>query len=588
MRLILSVSFAICAVLPTGEVNGDTCRVPTDYPTIQEAIDAAQSGDTVLVEPGTYYDCTHPDTEGRLNCVIMKSGVTLRGETGDPDDAIVDATGVGRVIMCWAVDHTATIEALTITGGDASEQPDIYLYGGGICCRSSALTIHNCKILGNWAVQGGGILCASYDEEDIPQITDCTISWNTAESGGGLHCYGDYGPTISGCTITKNEAEFGGGIYTWTCDPDVIGCTISKNQVYGASSTSDGGGLYCTQGSAPYIEGCTISENSAEGAGGGICCDESSYPTIIGCTITINTADDYGGGMWCMSSSCPEITECTISANQAQYAGGGIGCGYSSDPVITRCVLARNIAEYGSGGGLYCYQGCLITIGGCTFSDNSAQDNGGGISCYDGAATVDSTIIAFSTDGEAVYCNVPESVILTCCDVYENKDGDWTGCIAGQEMDPRNFSDNPLFCDRPNDDYTIAVESPCTRDNSPDGCGLIGALDVACSIASVPETEAAIPGTFFLGPAIPNPFNPVTEISYGIPAGEDRARAVVNVYDVRGRQIRTLVDASHSPGIYRVIWDGSDRDGVPVASGVYFYRITWNGKSETTRMVLLK
>ena len=50
----------------------------------------------------------------------------------------------------------------------------------------------------------------------------------------------------------------------------------------------------------------------------------------------------------------------------------------------------------------------------------------------------------------------------------------------------------------------------------------------------------------------------------------------------------TLVDADRAPGTYRVTWDGRDDGGSQVASGVYFYRITWNGMSETRRMVLLK
>ncbi|MFH1573601.1 MAG: FlgD immunoglobulin-like domain containing protein, partial [Acidobacteriota bacterium] len=106
-------------------------------------------------------------------------------------------------------------------------------------------------------------------------------------------------------------------------------------------------------------------------------------------------------------------------------------------------------------------------------------------------------------------------------------------------------------------------------------------------LASVSESPH-VPAVFFLGPAIPNPFNPVTEISYGIPASAGPSRVEMNVYDAQGRRVTALVDTDQAPGEYRVVWDGRDHNGTPVASGVYFYRVKWNGKSETRRMVLLK
>jgi hypothetical protein len=59
------------------------------------------------------------------------------------------------------------------------------------------------------------------------------------------------------------------------------------------------------------------------------------------------------------------------------------------------------------------------------------------------------------------------------------------------------------------------------------------------------------------------------------------------IYDCLGRRVRVIVDEVQGPGIYHVAWSGTDRDGAPVASGVYFYRLTWNGKSKARKMVLL-
>ena len=105
---------------------------------------------------------------------------------------------------------------------------------------------------------------------------------------------------------------------------------------------------------------------------------------------------------------------------------------------------------------------------------------------------------------------------------------------------------------------------------------------------SVAGTDDRIPATLTLHPAVPNPFNPVTEIAYGIPRSDAPHRAALHVYDALGRKVVTLVDATRPPGLYRVSWNGTDHSGNPVASGVYFYRLTWNAKHQTQRMILLK
>jgi len=87
---------------------------------------------------------------------------------------------------------------------------------------------------------------------------------------------------------------------------------------------------------------------------------------------------------------------------------------------------------------------------------------------------------------------------------------------------------------------------------------------------------------------VPNPFNPVTAISYAIPPGGGPDRVTLTVYNCLGQRVKTLVDTGQPAGFYSVAWDGTDEKYLAVASGVYFYRLAWNGKAETKRMVLLK
>jgi hypothetical protein len=83
----------------------------------------------------------------------------------------------------------------------------------------------------------------------------------------------------------------------------------------------------------------------------------------------------------------------------------------------------------------------------------------------------------------------------------------------------------------------------------------------------------------------PNPFNPSTVVEYF--TARD-ARVVVTVHDAAGRRIRELVDAPHTAGRHRVDWDGRDRTGAALPSGVYFLRIDAGGVVAVGRATLLK
>ncbi len=83
----------------------------------------------------------------------------------------------------------------------------------------------------------------------------------------------------------------------------------------------------------------------------------------------------------------------------------------------------------------------------------------------------------------------------------------------------------------------------------------------------------------------PNPFNPETEIAYNLP--ED-SRVKLTIYNIQGQKVKQLVDEYQNAGSRGVIWDGRDKTGVKVASGIYFYRIEAGAYSVTNRMVFLK
>ncbi len=89
-----------------------------------------------------------------------------------------------------------------------------------------------------------------------------------------------------------------------------------------------------------------------------------------------------------------------------------------------------------------------------------------------------------------------------------------------------------------------------------------------------------IPQTFTLMQNYPNPFNSSSTITYGLPIG---GLFTLKIYDVLGREVKILANGYRGPGTYPVHFDGSS-----LASGIYFYRATASGMSQTKKMVLLK
>jgi len=90
---------------------------------------------------------------------------------------------------------------------------------------------------------------------------------------------------------------------------------------------------------------------------------------------------------------------------------------------------------------------------------------------------------------------------------------------------------------------------------------------------------------YYLAQNVPNPFNPVTTVRFGL---HERASVSLRIYDTTGRLVRVLVDGYRDAGHYETTWDGLDRSSRPVASGVYFCRLAIGAFSEERKMILLR
>jgi hypothetical protein len=334
MRWKVAVFSVGAAVLVCASVvSADDRLVPSVYPTIQAAIDAALPGDTVIVAPGVY---TGP---GNRDLDFGGKAITVR--SSDPNDpcvvaaTVIDCENSGRGFNFHSGEGpNSVLDGLTVTDGHGHIDPNYHSswsLGGGIYCANSGPTIRNCTITSNEATQGAGIFAW---QESSPTVTNCAITQN--RTGGGVYCWYNSTATIAGCLITDNG---GRGIYSgFDSASNISNCTISRNSE----------GIDCTDNGA-IISNCTISDNN--GSGISIFLQGEIDGVISNCLLYGNDGTMHGfgtgGGIRALAhgDGIIRIDNCTISGNSADQ-GGGVSC-EKGEILITNCILWANTASKG-------------------------------------------------------------------------------------------------------------------------------------------------------------------------------------------------------------------------------------------------
>jgi len=322
----------------------------------------------------------------------------------------------------------------------------------------------------------GGVDTAHVSIEVIAPPQAWRVPEDVATIQGGIDAASPGDTVLIACgTYYEGDITVPPGIIVTseTGDPDCV--------IIDASGRAGRGLTFVDVDSTTTIRGLTVTGGFSADVGGGLHLIRSS-PRIVDCTFVANAALS-GGAVACVDTSAPTFTDCVFSGNSGE-TGAAIVCLNASSPVLDRCLLLGNTGT-AAGGGVACLGGSAPTLRSCTLSENSAVE-GGGIYSGDGSAPiVESTIIAFGEDGGAAYCEAGGTATLSCCDVYGNAGGDWTGCIEGQNGSDGNFSQDPQFCDGDTASYYLAVTSPCA---DAQGCGLVGALPVGC----ISESEIVV------------------------------------------------------------------------------------------------
>lgn len=135
-------------------------------------------------------------------------------------------------------------------------------------------------------------------------------------------------------------------------------------------------------------------------------------------------------------------------------------------------------------------------------------------------------------------------------------DGEFTGTLNVQSNDPKN----------PNAPVTLRGLSTIITD------------------INEPPAEA-LPASYALHQNFPNPFNPITIIRYDLP---EASEVMLKIYDVLGREVRTLVNTKQSAGYKSIAWDGRNEQGLGVGSGVYVYKLFAGNRAQTRKMLFVQ
>ncbi len=266
----------------------------------------------------------------------------------------------------------------------------------------------------------------------------------------------------------------------------------------------------------------------------------------------------------------PVIKDCIIRDNH----GVTVVQVRDDGPSFRRCLFYNN-----TGGPTIQVQGGDITMLNCTIDRCEL-----GIYAYNAGAEVRNCILSNMT-GWAVRGYIGQ-FDYTC--VWNNG----LPSDSGYREGPHVVHGDPMFVDPQNGDYHLQAGSPCIDAgdanpffNDPDGSVSDLGVYYYLGPTAVEDDEDGLPSTFRLGQNYPNPFNPTTRIKFSLPK---RSAVRIDVYNVLGERVKTLVDETVPAGERIVEWNGRTESGHVAASGVYFYRLVSDEFTAVRQMVLLK
>jgi len=314
MRKLIILLFSLSFVLTS---YGEILNVPSGtYPDIQTAIDSSATGDTVLVDQGTYFE--RLDFSGKN--IVVTSRFLGEQDTSYISTTIIDGQSGGSVVTFQSgEDSTAQLIGFTIEHG--------FVYpgdGAGIhCINSSSPKLRNLIIRNNISGNGAGIL--AYNDCHLI-LNNVRITNNSSYvSGAGILCDRNSSVTLLGGEIKHNTTSGDGGALYLNDSSSVF---LSEVQFSNNYASYAGGAIFASESSMD-LQNVSLHDNATSLQGGGIFFENCYETTIDNCAITANTAEESGGGLLVLESDVT-FHNSRIHHNQAYVSGGGIYSAYSS------------------------------------------------------------------------------------------------------------------------------------------------------------------------------------------------------------------------------------------------------------------
>lgn len=331
---------------PAGVNTRKVARVNgTDYTDLAEAVDAAETGDTVY-----------------LLCDLYASGVTVSKEIGvrplsgdvtlmrdSTKSLFIVANGASLTLEC------AENGALTLDGMRISSASPM-IESGGTLTVNAGVTLQNAVCTG----KGGAVRLTG----GTANLNGCIFSENSAANGGAV------ATAANGCRIYAENAAFlscaatqnGGAVYSENNNVFLTACSFEKN------AAQNGGALYLTKGNVTEIKGCSFTENTAANQGGGAWLNGKTQFLAPENTFTANSAKS-GGGMFVQSENSNRAVTAghiRMENNEAERGGGIYAAGFLQAGMNggSFTVAAKDKSE---GSALYIADNAVFSAAGTTF-----------------------------------------------------------------------------------------------------------------------------------------------------------------------------------------------------------------------------
>ena len=546
------------ALLETIAARAETRDVPAEYASIQSAIDAGTDGDTVLVAPGTYIE----NINYRGKDIVVASHFALTQDVSFIANTIINGSQPAHsdtgscVLMISGETPTAVLEGFTLTGGTGTRFLDqsnflYYVEGGGIITENSSPTIRHNWIIDNAATRrppntssaGGGGIRVGWG---APLIANNVIMRNAGRYGGGVVL--NFAPaTLYNNILIQNTGgqDYGGG-GLWLNGSNEL-ATGDNNVICGNSSVLAGGGIYCVTmllTARNFIVWGNRANQGAQQINGNTNDVQLTYSCVQGGrdgngNFAFDPMFADSNLLLMPLSPCVDSGDSTIldpdnsRSDRGAYGGPGAST-FPSFSVSLISALSFNVTFPGGGPGVESRANAILL-------DRGAA-----------AIYIDSARIAHSPEVTIEFA--PNRLTPFGQDTVKML---W---VAN--------SNQPLA------DTLLVYHSDPVFDN-PLRVILAGAIGSAVEPGS---TER--PDEFTLHQNFPNPFNAATEIRFELPVA---ARVKLEIFDLLGNLVRTLVDAPCEAGAHVVVWQPDT-----VASGAYLYRLRAGGFPQERLMVLVK